>query len=162
MIPTFSDQIKTDILTNYLGSNLVVGLINYPALGLTDAPTTTEVNLRRTLDISNIDTYEIGRNNLNNYKRQIVNITSSDIVGDVTKQALITIEFEAIGGDFEEATHIIAIRGAKISNATTNNGNNRGSTQGVIIFVEPLKNAPFTLVEDTVFEYSFTLVSSIN
>ena len=161
MIPTFSNKIKTEILSNYLGSNLVIGLINYPELGLTDSPTQEELDLRRSLSTDNIDNYEIGKVDLNNYSRQIVTINSSEVIGDVTKKFLATVEFEAIDADFEEATHIIAITGAKISEGTEENGNNRGNPQGTIIFVEPLKNAPFILQQGTSFEYSFTLISNI-
>lgn len=161
MIPTFTNKIKENLLTDFLGLNLVIALINYPELGLTDSITNEQLNLRSNLTLDNISEYEIGKFSLNGYKRQIVNFNSSLISGENVKQVITTVEFEANGADFEPATHIIAIQGARLSNAEPENGNNRGDGQGTIIYVEPINNAPLVVAENTVFEYTATFISSI-
>lgn len=161
MIPTFSNKIKTELVTDFLGTNLVIALINYEGLGLTDAPTIEQQVLRQEFSTQDLGVYEIGGQQLNGYRRNIVNITEADIVGNNVKRAIITVEFTAVDGDLDPFTHVVAIRGAKVTDAEVSNGNNRGNTQGTIIFVEPIENAPITVLENNAFEYTLTLVSSI-
>ena len=162
MIPTFTESIQEKVITSFLGNNLVLALINYPELGLTDAPTQDEYELRTSFNLDNINVYEIGGAGLNGYQRQIINIDPNLIVGTNIKRVITTVEFEAVGAAMEPFTHIVAIQAANLVEATEENGYNRGDSQGTVIFVEPVKDGPIELQAETVFEYTLTLVSNIS
>ena len=158
MIPTFTNIIKEKLITEFLGNNLVIALINYPELGLTDGPSQTEAELRRNFTTDQINLYELTNTD---YKRSIITVDPNLIIGENVKKVLVTAEFEAFDTSFSEATHVVAIQKANLVNASASNGNNKGDTQGNIIFVEPIKNAPFVIQANSVFEYNFTLISNI-
>lgn len=168
MIPTYTHKIKENIVKNYLGSNLIVALINYSNLGITDAPSAQELEARRNFTTQQLFNFEIGVSNLNGYARAIVDNTNINPiqVNSTLTEASINVSFTAQGGPFEPFTHIVIVRGANLNNADpTINGNNRGDTNGTVIFVEPVQNtlnpgSAITLGEGTTFNYDFKLISA--
>lgn len=167
-IPTYTYSIKDNIIRNYLGSNLVVALINNPNLGITDTPNNQEAEARRNLTMTDIFNTEIGSLSLNGYARAIIvnnTITTNRINTNLT-EAELNVSFTATNGDIEPFSHIVAIRGANIIGADpTLNGNNRGDTNGIIIFVEPVTNpinpgTPLSILNGSTFDYTFKLISS--
>lgn len=167
-IPTYTNLIKENIIKNYLGSNLVVVLINNPNLGITDSPTVQQLNARRNLTMIDVFNTEIGGNNLNGYARAIVNNSNINpiIVNTDLTEAEINVSFTAVGGVMGPFSHIVVVRGANVSGANPlTNGNNRGDTTGNIIFIEPITNnaAPETalsILNGATFDYTFKLISS--
>lgn len=167
-IPTYTYLIKESIIKNYLGSNLVIALINNSNLGITDTPTAQELEARRNLTMTDIFNTEIGGTSLNGYARAIIlnnTITTTVVNGELTESEL-TVSFTASGGDMEAFSHIVAIRGANVTGADPIlNGNNRGDTNGSIIFVEPVDNLsnpgnPLVVLNGATFGYTFKLISS--
>lgn len=168
MIPTYTYAIKAGIISNYLGANLAVALINNPNLGITDTPTTAELEARKNFSTTSLFNFEIGEVNLNGYARALVtssNISPSVVTPDQT-EANITVTFTADGGSFDPFSHLVVLRGANTVGAdATLNGNNRGDTNGTIIFIEPVENTinpgtPLVLDRGISYNYSFKLVSS--
>jgi len=167
-IPTYTYIIKENLIKNYLGSNLVVALINNPNLGITDTPTAEESEARRNLTMTDVFNTEIGGTNLNGYARAIIlnNTINTTVVNTELTEAELNVLFTANGGDMEAFSHIVVIRGANITGADPIlNGNNRGDTNGTIIFVEPVNNIsnsgnPLTILDGTTFDYTFKLMSS--
>ena len=158
MIPTYSDDIRKLILDSFISSNLVAILINNPALGLTDTPNATELDLRRTLDLTTIAAIEIGGTALNGYARQIITLpAATDDVPNEVSSSTTSVAFTASGGDFDDFTHILLVTGADLVGAAPANGNNRGSTVGTVVYVEPAVSAPVTLLDGQTFNYNFTL-----
>lgn len=159
MIPTYTNQIKREIIESFLGSNLVVALVNYPNAGLSDTPTTQELAARKNFGMTNVFNTEIGRTNMNGYARQIVEDLSIETLSTLTK-AEVEVSFTAEGGNFDPFTHIVLIKDADLSNADpATNGNNRGSTVGSVIYIEPVNNQsqPLILTNNLTFNYSFSL-----
>lgn len=168
MIPTYSYAIKSGMITNYLGANLAVALVNNSNLGITDTPTSSELEARKNFSTANLFNLEIGASSLNGYSRVLVpsvNITPTVISPNKT-EASISVTFTASGGSFEPFTHIVVLRGANTVGADPSiNGNNRGDTNGTIVFVEPVDNTlspgtPLTLPSGISYNYTFKLVSS--
>lgn len=168
MIPTYTYAIKEKLITDYLGGNLVVALINAPDLGITDTPSTQQLNARRTYTMNNVFTTEIGVTALNGYARQIVDpldITVTQVDTNLS-EAEISVSWTAVDGDMEPFSHFVVIRGAELTNADPIvNGNNRLSTIGTIIFIEPVNNianpgVPYIITENLTFNYTFKLLSS--
>lgn len=165
MIPTYTNQIKTNLITDYFGSNLAVCLINTPFLGITDTPTNQELEARRQFTTANLLLYEIGASELNGYKRVLIPnsyVLENTKIENETATFEVTVEFLALGGDFTEFTHIAVVRGASFTNANDTNGNNRGNTSGSVIFIEPINNTvnpnqPLILTDGMMFTYTFTL-----
>lgn len=167
MIPTYTQAIKEKIIKDYFGGNLVVLLINNNNLGITDTPSSTQLEARQNYSTNNLINNEIGGTNLNGYQRQIIpNNTINPIKVSTTLTKInLSVSFQADNGDFDPFTHIVVLRGANLTNANTNNGNNRGDTSGTIIFIEPVDNinspgSPFILQQNVVFNYNFSLLSS--
>lgn len=168
MIPTYTYAIKNKIITDYLGSNLAIILINNPNLGMTDTPTLDQLEARRNFTASNLINFEIGANLLKGYRRFLVSnsaITTNNISVNQT-EANLQADFTAVGGDFDPITHVVALRGANITGANPlSNGNNRGDTNGTILFIEPIENlvspnTPLVIPETTTFNYTFKLISA--
>lgn len=167
-IPTYTYLIKENIIKNYLGSNLVVALINNSNLGITDTPTAQESEARRNLTMTDVFNTEIGNTSLNGYARALIlnNSISTNVVNESLTETELTVSFTASGGDMEPFSHIVVIRGANITSADpVLNGNNRGDTNGNIIFVEPVDNFsnpgnPLVILNGATFDYTFKLVSS--
>ena len=168
MIPTYSYAIKAGIINNYLGANLAVALINNSNLGITDTPTAAELESRKNFTTTDLFNFEIGTTNLNGYARVLVpslDINPSVVTVDQT-EAEINVVFTASGGDFEPFSHIAVLRGANTVGADAIlNGNNRGDTNGTIIFIEPVENTlnpgtPLVLTDGISYNYSFKLVSA--
>lgn len=162
MIPTYTYAIKQELLDTFLGNNLIVALINAPTLGITDTPSAQQLENRATYTMTNVFSSEIGLANLNGYARQII------LPGDITVNQVntqlsdvdLSVSFTATGGDFDPFTHLVVIKDADLVNADPIlNGNNRGSTIGTIIFIEPVDNggAPLTLIEGLSYNYDFKL-----
>lgn len=167
MIPTYTTAIKEKIIKDYLGSNLVVALINNINLGITDLPSSTQLEARENYNINNLLTNEIGASNLNGYKRALIlnNTITTSVTSPSTIEANFTVNFEAIGGNFDPFSHIVVIRGANITNALPSNGNNRGDVNGTIIFIEPVNNIlnpaqPLVLQQGITYTYNFKLISA--
>lgn len=158
MIPTYTDDIRQLILNSFINSNLVAALINYSALGLTDTPNATELDLRRTLDLTNIAVIEVGGTALNGYARQVITLpaATNDVTNEVSSSTT-SVSFTASGGDFDDFTHVILITGADLIGAAPANGNNRGSTVGTVVYAEPVVGAPVSLLDGQTFNYNFTL-----
>lgn len=167
-IPTHTYAIKENIIKNYLGSNLVVVLINNANLGITDTPTAQEQESRATLTMTDVFNTEVGSTSLNGYARAIVSSSSivTSVINTQLTEAEINVSFTATGGDIEAFSHIVVIRGATVTNADPLlNGNNRGDTNGNIIFVEPVTNTSnpgfsLSIVNGTTFDYTFKLINS--
>lgn len=168
MIPTYTYAIKNKIITDYLGTNLAILLINNPNLGMTDTPTADQLEARRNFDASNLLTFEIGTPALNGYRRDLIlnsEITPTVINSNQT-EAIIEAHFTAVGNNFQPATHVVALRGADLTGANElTNGNNRGSTAGTIIFIEPIQNivspnTPLIIQQGTTFTYNFRLINA--
>ena len=165
MIPTYTDAIKQGIIQDYLGSNLVVLLINAASLGITDTPTVVQLEARRDYTMVQVFSTEIGATVLNGYARQIVapiDITVTQPTDELS-EAEITVTFTANGGDMDAFSHFVVVRGADLTGADpVLNGNNRGNTIGDIIFIEPVDNAgsPLVLTDGTSLEYTFKLIAS--
>lgn len=167
MIPTYTYAIKDKIIKDYFGANLVAALINNNNLGITDAPSSTQLAARQNYNINNLVTNEIGALNLNGYQRQIIpnNTITPTIISNTLTEVNLNVSFTAVGGNFDLFTHIVVIRGANLTNATIINGNNRGDINGTIIFIEPVNNittpgSPILLQDGITFNYSFKLLSS--
>jgi hypothetical protein len=168
MIPTYTYAIKNKIITDYLGSNLAIILINNPNLGMTDTPTIDQLEARRNFTASNLINFEIGATALNGYRRFLVSntaITPTNISTNQT-EATLQADFTADGGNFNPITHVIALRGANITGANPlTNGNNRGDVSGTILFIEPVNNVispntPLIVQVGTTFNYTFKLISA--
>jgi hypothetical protein len=167
MIPTYTYAIKEKIIKDYLGSNLVVLLINNNNLGITDAPSSTQLEARQNYNINNLATQEIGAANLNGYKRHVIlnNSIVPNIISPTLTEVNLTASFTAVGGNFDLFSHIVVLRGANLTNITTLNGNNRGDTTGTIVYIEPVQNTanpglPLLLQPGITYNYSFKLLSS--
>lgn len=164
MIPTYTTSIKEGIISNYLGVNLVVLLINNASLGITDTPTQVQLDARAAYTMTNVFSTEIGATVLNGYARQIVlpgDIIPTVVTSELT-EAEITVAFTAVG-DMDAFSHFVVVRGADLSGAdATGNGNNRGSTIGDIIFIEPVDNggSPLILTDGNSIDYTFKLIAS--
>ena len=168
MIPTYTTSIKQSIIENFFGSNLVIALVNRPSLGITDTPTVNEIAARQAFNMTGVFDSEIGAINLNGYARQIV--TSGDInvvvVNTERSEAEITVSFTASTAAMDPFSHIVAIRNADLVNADPLiNGNNRGSSVGEVIFVEPVDNpilpgSIFSIPIAATYEYTFKLIAN--
>ena len=165
MIPTYTRAVRKSLIETFFGNNLVVALIDYEELGLSNSPTVEQLNARRDLDMSEVASREIGADSLNGYARYIVTIDKIDVIeidGDSSQSETVAI-FEAQGGDMDKFTHIVAVRSADLTNADSNlNGNNRGSAVGEVIFVEPTNSLdePLIITSGSSFEYTFKLIAS--
>lgn len=168
MIPTYSYAIRSGIINNYLGANLAVALINNSNLGITDTPTAAELESRKNFTTLDLFNFEIGAANLNGYARVLVPALDVNPVAVSVDQteAEISVTFTASGGDFEPFSHIAVLRGANTVGADpVLNGNNRGDTNGTIIFLEPVDNTlnpgtPLTLSDGISYNYTFKLISA--
>jgi len=168
MIPTYSYAIRSGIINNYLGANLAVALINNSNLGITDTPTTAELESRKNFTTLDLFNFEIGATNLNGYARVLIPALDINPVTTSVDQteAEISVTFTASNGDFEPFSHIAVLRGANTVGADPNlNGNNRGDTNGTIIFLEPVENTtnpgiPLILSNGVSYNYTFKLVSA--
>lgn len=168
MIPTYTTSIRESIIENFFANNLVIALISRPSLGITDTPTAAELAARQALNMTDIFNAEIGAVQLNGYHRNIVGSGDINVVviDTETSEAEITVTFTANGGTMDSFSHIVAIRSADLTGADpVLNGNNRGSTLGEVIFVEPVNNAAspgsaLSLSDGTSFDYTFKLISS--
>lgn len=168
MIPTYTYAIKNKVITDYLGTNLAIILINNINLGMTDTPTIDQLDARRNFTAANLLNFEIGTPILNGYRRDL--ILNSEIIpvtiNSNQTEANIEAEFTAVGGPFQPVTHVVALRGAELTGANPlTNGNNRGSTNGTIIFIEPIQNivspnTPLIVQQGTTFSYSFKLINA--
>jgi len=168
MIPTYTYAIKAGIINNYLGANLAVALISNTNLGITDTPTATELEARKNFTAADLFEFEIGVTNLNGYARILVpalDINPAPVNVDQT-EAEISVSFTASGGDFEPFSHIVVLRGASTVGADPIlNGNNRGDTNGTIVFIEPVDNTlnpgnPLILANGISYNYIFKLISA--
>ena len=168
MIPTYTYAIKAGIINNYLGANLAIALINNSNLGITDTPTATELEARKNFTTTDLFSFEIGVTNFNGYARILVpalDINPTPVTVDQT-EAELTVTFTASGGDFEPFSHIVVLRGANTVGADPIlNGNNRGDTNGTIVFIEPVDNIlnpgnPLTLTNGISYNYTFKLISA--
>ncbi len=139
MIPTYTSEYLNKLHEDYIGFNLVAFLIFRPSLGITNTPSVAELDARRALTMQVAASYEIALTN--GYSRCILTLTK-----DVTSTTTDVIynssgSFVASSsGVLSPATHICFARGANLSGGSTLNGQNRGSTQGTLIKVEPLLN----------------------
>ncbi len=157
-IPTYTNEIRKSIIDNYLSFNLVAFLIYKPSLGITDAPTNAELNLRKELTMEEAAASEIGGINLNGYSRIIVDLASSvnnniDNLSTNTKD----IYFIPTTGIIGPFTHVVVARGANITGGTIANGNNRGNITGTIIYTEPVVNAPLIIEPPQQFKFTVNL-----
>lgn len=160
MIPTYTTEYLDKIYEDYVGFNLVAFLINRPALGITNTPSVGELDLRRSLTMQIAASYEIALTN--GYSRSIITLikdpasTTTDVI--YTGTATFTANSS---GALSSATHICFARGANLNGGTTLNGQNRGNTQGTLIKVEPLLNAPLSIPASTTLTHntSFKLSS---
>jgi len=167
-IPTYTYLIKENLIKNYLGSNLVVALVSNTNLGITDTPTAIEAEARRNLTMTDVFNTEIGGTALNGYARAIIlnNTINTTVVNTELTESELNVSFTASGGDMDPFSHIVVIRGANVTGADPIlNGNNRGDTNGTIIFVEPVDNIanpgnPLTVLNGATFDYTFKLISS--
>lgn len=168
MIPTYTYEIKNKIIKDYLGANLAVALINNINLGLTDAPSNQQLEARKLFVTSSLVDFEIGASALNGYSRNLIlNSTINPLISSPNQtETTLQATFTAVGGNFNPATHVVVLRGANISGANPiTNGNNRGDTNGTIIFIEPINNilnpgTPFILQEGITFTYNFKLINA--
>lgn len=156
MIKTYSQEIRKGIIEDYFYFNCVALLINKSNLGYSNAPTTTELNNRKSLIIAQAAATEVVVGN--GYKRALITVptTTEDLNSD-SSSVEITVNFTATGGSIGPFSHVVIVRGANLSGATLANGNNRGSAVGKVICVEPVLNAPFTLLTGQTFNYTFNL-----
>lgn len=168
MIPTYTTAIKQSIIETYFGNNLVIALVNRPSLGITDTPTVDEVAARQAFNMTDVFDSEIGATTLNGYARQIVlpadiNVT---VIDTERSEAEITVTFSAVGGNMDAFSHLVAIRAADLVGADPIlNGNNRGSSVGEVIFVEPVDNpvlpgSAFSIPDAADYDYTFKLIAS--
>lgn len=168
MVPTYTYEIKHKIIKDYLGANLAVALINNINLGLTDAPSNEELEARKLFIANSLVDFEIGDSVLNGYRRNLISNSSINPIIISPNQTEVSLQatFTAIGGNFNPATHVVVLRGANINAANPiTNGNNRGDTNGTIIFIEPINNilnpgTPFILQEGITFNYNFKLINA--
>ncbi|MBD2201815.1 hypothetical protein H6G33_10690 [Calothrix sp. FACHB-1219] len=161
MISIYTNQFRTRLVEDYIKINLVSFLIQMPSLGITDSPTPTELNNRLSLTMSNAVAQEIGATNLYGYKRNIITTSTSseDLINRVIT-VTVTSTFTANGGSIGPASHICYARGADVLGASASNGNNRGSTIGTLIKVEPLVLAPYTIANGVTFTHNTSFIVS--
>lgn len=150
MVPTITKDIRTYIITNTIGFNLVCFLINMPSLGLTNAPSNDELFLRENLTMAEAVAQEISSPG---YARSIITVNIGGITFNATGRASVPVsaEFTATTDPMGPFTHIVWARGANLAGATASNGNNRGDISGVIWKVEPVNLAPLTLQLGAIF-----------
>jgi len=167
MIPTYTYAIKEKLLVDYLGSNLIIALISNINLGITDTPNAAQLEARRNYATSNLINEEIGNVSLKGYKRHLIpnNTIVTQVISSNQTETTLNASFTAFGDNFDPFTHIVVLRGANITGASTSNGNNRGDIVGTIIFIEPVNNVlapftPYTLLEGSTFNYTFKLVNA--
>ncbi len=148
MIETYTQEFRENLINEYVRAGLVAFLIRIPSLGVTDTPTTLQLEARKGLTMLEAVEAEIAV--LNGYKRALVAATLNPSSNLYQTYYNLTSTFEAsIEGNFPEATHICYARGANVTDMTNANGNNRGDTQGTLIKVEPLEGAPLILGSGT-------------
>jgi hypothetical protein len=135
IIPTISNDLISDLLDNYLLSDLAVFLIYYPELGFDNTPTKEELDLRKSLDMESASLREVILD-ANNYKRYLVSSFDIEQVSSFTR--VIKARFIAQGGAIGPFTHAVLARQVDVLNATFENGNNRGSDIGIVVSSSPL------------------------
>lgn len=160
MIPTYTSEYLNKLYEDYVGFNLIAFLIFRPSLGITNTPSVNELDLRRALTMQLATSYEIALTN--GYSRSIINLIEdpSSTTTDVIYTGVATFTASS-SGSLNAATHICFARGANLTGGSNLNGQNRGSTQGTLIKLEPLLNAPLTIAASTTLTHntSFKLSS---
>lgn len=153
MIPTYTTEYSTKLFEDYLGFNLVAFLISRPSLGLTDTPSIAELDARRALTMMQAAAYEIALTN--GYARSILTLVKNpaSTTTDLIYTATATFTASSAGA-LSSATHICFARGANLTGGNAANGQNRGNTQGTLIKVEPLLNAPLSISASTTLTHS--------
>jgi hypothetical protein len=159
MVPTYTRAIKEAIIDSFLGSNLVVILINHPSLGEENL-TELELEARRSLTMEEV--VEVELEATNGYSRKVVSIDPELIVSDDSGSYVdLSVEFTAEGGNMNPFTHIVTACNCDLINADPIvNGNNRGSDLGNIIFVESVEGGTMELQQGLTFEYNFRLAAA--
>jgi hypothetical protein len=149
---SFTTEYYTGLL-NYTSTNLVALLINRPELGLSSSPTLTQLEARLSLTMEDAVAWELTQSA---YSRAIV--TSPVIMlptsTTLTAELIATVTFSGIIGPF---THILFTRGANVAGANAGNGNNRGSSNGTIIWIDSVVSAPLTITTPATFVYTLNL-----
>lgn len=162
MIETYTQEFREDLVEHYLSKDLVAFLIHLPSLGITDTPTSNQLEQRKLLTMMAASAAEIEVQH--GYKRSLVAVTAYPPLNPYQTIYDLTSTFTAAAnGDFPEATHICYACGVNLTNPTNGNGNHRGDTQGTLIKVEPLFNAPLTIRAGVTFTHStsFKITSQI-
>lgn len=156
MIETYTQEFRENLVNEYVRIGLVAFLIRMPSLGITDTPTTNQLEARKALTMLEAAEAEIAVTN--GYKRALVAVTLNPASNLYQTYYNLVATFEAsLEGNFPEATHICYARGANVIDMNNDNGNNRGDTQGTLIKVEPLEGAPLilgtgtTLIHNSIF-----------
>ncbi|MFO0089607.1 MAG: hypothetical protein ACK518_02165 [bacterium] len=149
---SFTNEYYTGII-NYTTSNLVALLINRPELGLSNSPTLPQLEARLNLNMTTAVTWEL---NQATYSRAIVtnpiiNLPTSNVL---TAELTASVSFNGTIGPF---THIVFTRGANVAGANPANGNNRGSNQGTIVWIEAVLSAPLTVTAPATYTYTLTM-----
>jgi hypothetical protein len=138
---TITDAIKSRIITQ-INSGLMGILINYPDLGIDDTPTQQELTLRYGLLMSEVGVREISANG--GYARRTLG-TITPVIDNHVYSFTLSSSFLPVGGNYSEATHIIY---------ATNALSTRGNTQGTVILVEPILNAPVIITNGVTYTHS--------
>lgn len=152
MLPTYTDSVAASFIDNYLAYQLAAILINAPSLGLTDVPSESEMTARRTLTMVDVAGYELTNDS---YRRMFIQLAAAAPLEGLLVSSATTTFVGPTNAAIGPATHIVYARGVLQSGANNSNGNNRGSTQGQVILVEPLSGAPLSL------SYPYTLTHTV-
>ena len=145
MTPTYTNEFREAILTEYIGFNLVAFLVSMPSLGVTDSPTPAQLQERLNLTMTAAVANELPH--ANGYSRQLVYL-GNPVTNETNKESIsdTNVEFISDGGDVGPFTHIVFARGANLSGADPAlNGNHRGDITGTVVRVEPVVGAPLVL-----------------
>lgn len=160
MIPQYTTEFKQDYL-NQISYNLTAFLILKPSLGLNDAPTLPQLAARKALTMTTASVDEIAVTN--GYER--VFIDTVEIIDNVDGTSEFTV-ISTFTPDADEAlapfTHICYAYNTAVLGATSINGNNRGSSVGTLIKVEPIIAAPLTITSPAVFTHTTTFKVSLD
>ena len=160
MIPQYTTEFKQDYL-NQISYNLTAFLISKPSLGLTDAPTLPQLAARKALTMAVAAASEITATN--GYERFFIDTVEAIDNVDGTSEFTVTSTFTPDAStSLAPFTHICYAYNTAVIGATSLNGNNRGSTVGTLIKVEPIISAPLTVTSPAVFTHTTTFKVSLD
>lgn len=149
---SFTNEYYTGLI-NYTNTNLVAFLINRPELGISNSPTLSQLEERLSLTMPDAVAWELTNTS---YSRSIITAPIVNLPTSTTLSAEL-IANATFSGTIGPFTHIVFARGANIAGANLANGNNKGSSQGTIIWIDAVTSAPISITPPATYTYTLTL-----